>query len=117
MAPEAEITHLILRNARAAERERLRNLALAQQPDLDGDALDERIRELEVAKLSDAGKKGRASQQYLARVGRTWAATRPEVEDRLEALLKIIRSSGVDPDEPTVGPTDGPITGTGGDAA
>jgi hypothetical protein len=99
VAPEADITHLILRNARAAERERLRNLALAQQPDLDGHELDLKVRELEVAKLRDAGRKGRASQAYLARVGRTWAATRPEVEDRLEALLALVRSTTPD-DEP-----------------
>jgi hypothetical protein len=100
VAPEADITHIILRNARAAERDRLRSVALAQQPDLTGDALEGRVRELEVAKLRDAGRKGRASQQYLARVGRTWAATRPEVEDRIEALLAIIRSTTPDDDEP-----------------
>lgn len=90
MATEAETTHAILRNARAQERERLRNLALTGAPHLTGDDLDTRIRELEVAKLSEAGRKGRATQHEQARVGRAWIAMRADVEDRLETLLAIV---------------------------
>lgn len=100
MRPEAETRHAILRNARAQERERLTNLALRTWPGLTGADLEAKVRELEVAKLSDAGRKGRATQHEQARTGRAWAALRPDVETRLEDLLAIIRSTIPDaPDE------------------
>lgn len=91
-----ETRQAILRNARAAERERLRNLATANFPELTGDDLEAKVRELEVAKLRDAGRLGRRTQHDQARIGRTWAALRPDVEDRLEDLLAIVRSTNLD---------------------
>lgn len=96
MRPEAETRHAILRNARAQERERLTNLALRTSPGLTGADLEAKVRELEVAKLSGAGRKGRATQDRLIRTGRRWNAVRPGVEEQLEDLLAIIRGTNLD---------------------
>lgn len=90
MATEADTRHAILRNARAQEHERLLNLAKTRWPDLTGDDLEAKVRELEVAKLSEAGRKGRATQHEQARIGRAWIAMRDDVYDRLETLLAIV---------------------------
>lgn len=93
---DAETRHAILRNARAHERARLRTLAQKNWPELGDDELEDKIRELEVAKLREAGRRGRATQHDQARIGRAWAALRPDVEDRLEDLLAIVRSTNLD---------------------
>lgn len=92
MASESATQEAILRNARAHERERLRNLARSRWPGLDDDALEGRVRELEVEKLREAGRLGRAAQQHLTRVGRRWNSVRPQVEDHLKAVQRLIDS-------------------------
>lgn len=72
MAPTADepIRDVIMRNARAAEKDRLRGIARGNWPDLNDDDLEVKVRELELDKLSKAGKLGRATQQRHIELGR-----------------------------------------------
>jgi hypothetical protein len=100
MAPPAEeVTAAILRNARAAERERLRNIARHRWPDLTDDDLEDKVRELQVEKLREAGRIGRANQQALITVGRDYLAAQPWVIATLEQLLTTLRAVGPTTDE------------------
>lgn len=76
----------IMRNARAAERERLRNIAIRNNPAATDTELDEAVRQLELEKLSRAGRAGRASQQRAAEVGRRFQEAHPTIEATLTAL-------------------------------
>lgn len=92
MAPTAaETRDAILRNARAAERERLRNLARAKFGDLTDDELDAKVRELDLEKLSRAGQAGRRSQLRNADIGKTWLALEDELVVRIEGVLALAR--------------------------
>jgi hypothetical protein len=92
MAPTAaETREAILRNARAAERERLRNLARTKFGDLTDDELDAKVRELDLEKLSRAGQAGRRSQLRNAEVGKTWLTLEDELLLRIEDLLTVAR--------------------------
>lgn len=91
MSP-ADTRDEILRNARSQERERLRNIARKNWPDLDGDDLEDKVRELESEKMRAAGRRGRAAQLQSERVGRQWQTLRPELEDLLQRALIIVRA-------------------------
>jgi hypothetical protein len=105
MAPTAaETTAAILRNARAAERERLRNIARHRWPDLTDDDLEDKVRELQVEKLREAGRRGRASQQANAVLGRDLRAVHPWLLASLEDLLTVVRSLTPADDQPDTQP-------------
>jgi hypothetical protein len=99
----AETRQAILRNARAAEHERLRTVARQRWPHLDDDGLEDAVRRLELEKLSAAGAKGRAKQRGHGETGRAWLATRPTIEARLEELLHLVRGIGDAGDAQTTG--------------
>lgn len=86
-------TEAILRNARAAENERLRNVARTTWPQLNEQDLEDKVRELQTEKLREAGRLGRAKQQQNADAGREWITLRPELEQALEQLLRRIRNT------------------------
>lgn len=96
----AEEVARTLRNARAAERERLRNIARRNWPQLDGDDLEAKVRELEIDKLRAAGRRGRATQQHLTNLGAAFAAAHPELRASIAALLDHIDSLDPTPPEP-----------------
>lgn len=95
----------LIRNAQAAERERLRNLArgqLATELDVEPDEeqVEQRADELERAKLSAAGKKGarrrRATLAHARRIEAAHASLKAQV-DFLAELIDAI--APVDPDQ------------------
>ncbi len=86
----------VLSNARAAERERLRNIARRNHPELDGDDLEAKVRELELEKLRNAGRLGRAAQQRRSDAGAAFIGAYPELIARIIDLLDYVNS--LDPD-------------------
>lgn len=93
MAPTAaETRDAILRNARAAEHERLRIVARKNWPDLDDDQLDAKVRELQLEKLDAAGRLGRATQRDNAETGKLWKSMQPHVIGQLEDTLALVRA-------------------------
>lgn len=102
-------TRRILSNARAAETERLRNIALRENPDLAGDDLAARIRELELDKLRAAGKAGRAAQQHRSDVGAQFITAYPTLLGRLIDLIDYVNALDPTPAPvATVDPEDDP---------
>lgn len=93
MPPADDTRQAILRKARDQENERLRRLAQRQWPDLAGDDLDDKMRELQRAKLDSAGALGRASQRRDRDAGRRWHELQPEAVAHLEEALRIVRDS------------------------
>lgn len=102
----AETREAILRNARAAERARLRNLARAQFPHLDDEQLDAKVRELDHEKLARAGRAGRRRQQHNADVGKTWLLLEDDLVGRIEDILHIARMIAAANTEPRSDDTD-----------
>lgn len=94
--PAADTRDEILRNARAQERERLRNIARGNWPDLDHADLEAKVDELEVEKMRAAGRRGRAAQHHAAQLGKQWAALRPELEDLLSYALLVVQNAELD---------------------
>lgn len=93
MAPTAaETTDAILRNARAAENERLRNLARTRYPELSDAELDDKVRELQAEKLSGAGRRGRANQQRITDIGKNFQAAQPDLEADLLKIIERLRA-------------------------
>lgn len=87
----------ILRNARAAENERLRNLAIRRWGPLDEAELDARVAELVREKGAVGGRKGGAATRQRVAVARRLAETQPEMlahvhvlREQLDALVHLI---------------------------
>lgn len=93
MTSAADTRAAILRNARAKERERLRNIARRNHPDLDADQLEAKVRELEVDKLREAGRRGRATQQRLAELGAVYTSVHPELEALAQSILDVLHTT------------------------
>jgi hypothetical protein len=91
---DEDIRRRILGNARAAESERLRNVARVQLgADASDDEVQARAAELLREKLSAAGRLGRARQAArMAEADRLRAAI-PEIELLLLAALDLLRTS------------------------
>lgn len=89
----------IIRNAQAAERERLRNVARARYGHhLTGDDLEQRVDQLEREKLSAAGKKGGAATRQRLAEARRLQALHAALIEHTQDLLILLRSVGADPD-------------------
>lgn len=93
MTSAADTRHAILRNARAKERERLRNIAIRNHPELDAEQIEHKVRELELDKLREAGRRGRASQQRLADLGAVYTGIHPELEALARSMLDLLNSA------------------------
>jgi hypothetical protein len=88
-----ETQRRILANARAAERDRLRNEALSRWPGLTGVELERRTDELQREKLSAAGRKGRELQAEKLRQAEVVIASLSGIEIRLLETLDYIRAA------------------------
>jgi len=88
----------ILRNAQAAERERLRNQARIAFPDARGEELEKLVDELEREKLRAAGKRGAAVVRTRSAQARRFQAQHAILVEQAECLLDLLREVGpVDP--------------------
>lgn len=87
-----EVRRRILGNARAAEKERLRNLAIRELgPGATAADVEARAAELQREKLSAAGRKGRELQaQRLAEADRVRSVL-PDLEELLQVALETVR--------------------------
>lgn len=90
-----DVRRRILGNARAAEMERLRNIARvelgAEATEMD---VEERARDLVRQKLSAAGRKGRATQTARQEEAARVVSVLPDIEELLLAALDRVRSAG-----------------------
>jgi hypothetical protein len=94
------VTRRILGNARAAETERLRNVARAELgSDATDDAIEGRVLDLVRQKLSAAGRKGRQLQAERQAEADRVRAGLPDIELLLLAALDHVRSLTAQPVE------------------
>lgn len=97
---DAEVTRRILGNARAAETERLRNLARVELGSgATEDAVEARVLDLVRQKLSAAGRKGRQLQAERQAEADRVRAGLPDIELLLLAALDHVRSLTAQPVE------------------
>lgn len=88
----------IWRNAHAAERERLRNLARQRWPEAAGDELEQRVDQLEREKLQAAGRRGATTVRSRLALARRVEAAHPQMVEIAECLLDLLRE--VAPSDP-----------------
>lgn len=87
-----DVARAILRNARAAWREQLRNKVLAEHGPLPEAEIERRVDQLVSEARSAAGRKaGAVTRQRLAAV-RRFEDMRAELVERTEGLLDLLRS-------------------------
>lgn len=103
MHPRADVQARILNNARAAEWDRLKNVARQELGQLAGqDAVEIKARELLRRKLSDAGRRSQALRRQRTEAGKTAQATLDLIEAQLLALLEDIARARITRDQAAV---------------
>lgn len=92
MARDTDIAQAIMRNARAAWRDQLRNQVISGQPDLDDEEVSARVEQLISAARSAGGRRGAAQSRRTALAARNLMESRERLAGMARELLERIEA-------------------------